>query len=295
METKESTLVTVSTTIDAPAEKVWRLFTHPKHIVKWNYASDDWHTPKAENEPKVGGKFSWRMEAKDGSAGFDFSGIYTKIEKYKLIGYTLDDGREVKIQFIPDGNATTIRETFETEHENTMEMQRDGWQSILNHFKGYAESLCKFVSLHFEITINARVEKVYRTMLDEHTYSEWTAEFNPTSHYVGSWEKGARILFLGVDGEGKSGGMIGHVRENIPNRFVSIEYAGLVQDGMEIMDGPEVDAWAGGLENYSFSEVNRKTIVSIDTEANHEFKTYFLETWPKALNKLKEICERAEK
>jgi uncharacterized protein YndB with AHSA1/START domain len=292
METTAKTMITVATTIDAPVEKVWRLWTHPKHIIKWNNASEDWHTPKAENELKVGGRFLSRMEAKNGSDGFDFSGIYTKVDKYKKIGYTMDDGREAVVSFIQEENGTTVTEMFEAEHRNPIPMQRDGWQAILNNFKQYAESLCKFVQLHFEITINARVEQVYHTMLDEKTYSEWTSEFNPTSHFIGTWEKGGRMLFLGIDKDGKTGGMIARVRENIPNRFVSVEYAGLIQDGMEIMDGPEVDSWAGGLENYSFVEVNRKTIVSVDTDANHEFRTYFLETWPKALNRLKTICEQ---
>ncbi len=287
-----NTMITVSATIDAPVEKVWRLYTHPKHIVKWNHASDDWHTPKAENDLRVGGWFLFRMESKDGKEGFDFSGIYTKIERYKVIEYMMDDGREARVQFREDGNSTNVAVRFESEHVHTHQQQQEGWQSILNNFRNYVEGLCRLLPLHFEITINARVEKVYETMLSEMGYPEWTAEFNPTSHFVGSWEKGSKILFLGEDRDGTQGGMIAHIRENIPNRFVSIEYIGLVKNGTEVMNGPEVEAWAGGLENYSFSEVNRKTILSVDTEANHEYKTYFTETWPKALAKLKTICER---
>ena len=292
MDTTEKTMVNIRTTIDAAIDKVWRLYMHPKHIVKWNQASADWHTPAAENDLRVGGRFLFRMESKDGTAGFDFSGIYTLVKKYKEIDYLLDDGRQVQVRFLPKGNETTINIHFEPEMMNTIRDQQEGWQAILNNFRDYVETLCRFVPLHFEITIDARADHVYRTMLDKQGFSEWTSVFNPTSRVEGTWVKGSKMLFLGEEKDGTTGGMVAVIRENIPNRFLSIEYAGVIREGKEYTEGPGVDDWAGGLENYSFSEVNRKTIVSVDTDANHEFKTYFMETWPKALNLLKQICER---
>jgi uncharacterized protein YndB with AHSA1/START domain len=132
--------ITLEATINAPVEKVWKYWTVPDHIVKWNSASDDWHTPFAENDLAVGGKFLSRMEARDGSFGFDFGGVYDEVKLNEVIAYTLGDGRSVKITFSPAGEKTKIVETFEAENENSIEMQRQGWQNILNNFKMYSES-----------------------------------------------------------------------------------------------------------------------------------------------------------
>ena len=132
--------IAIEATVKAPVEKVWQLWTLPEHITKWNNASDDWHTPSAESDLRVGGKFVSRMEAKDGSFGFDFGGVYDEIKTNQLIAYTIGDGRKVKITFSADGGETKIVETFEAESINPVEMQKGGWQAILNNFKKYAES-----------------------------------------------------------------------------------------------------------------------------------------------------------
>jgi uncharacterized protein YndB with AHSA1/START domain len=139
MENQEKT-ITVESTVNAPVEKVWRFWTLPDHIKKWNNASEDWHTPHAENDVRVGGKFLSRMEAKDGSFGFDFGGVYEDVKTNELIAYTMGDGRKVKVTFMPSGNATKVTETFDPEKVNPIEMQRSGWEMILNNFKKYVES-----------------------------------------------------------------------------------------------------------------------------------------------------------
>ena len=136
---KNKTIV-VETKIIAPIQKVWNLWTQPEHIKKWNKASDDWQTTKVENDLRVGGKFNSRMEAKDGSIGFDFGGTYNEVEPNELISYTLEDGRMVVISFSSEGNFTKILETFEPEDQNTLEVQKQGWQAILDSFKKYTES-----------------------------------------------------------------------------------------------------------------------------------------------------------
>lgn len=292
MATIEKTTITVKVTIKASVEKVWNTWSDPAHIIHWNAASDDWHTPNAENDLRVGGRFLWRMEARDGSVGFDFLGEYTKIDQHKLIEYTLDDGRKVQIVFASKGSETIVTEAFEAEQINPVDMQQAGWQAILNSFKTYVETLGRFEPLHFEVSIDANAEKVYATMLDEKQYSAWTAEFNSDSRFKGSWEKGSKILFFGEDQNGNVGGMVSRIKENIANKFVSIEHLGVIHNGKEITSGPEVDVWAGAMENYTFTEANGKTLLSIDADSNHEFKSYFLETWPKALQKLKAICEK---
>ncbi len=132
--------ITVNVKVNAPLEKVWDYWTNPQHIVNWNYASEDWHAPHATNDLRVGGKFSSRMEAKDGSMGFDFEGEYTKVEQHIEIEYVLADARKVNIRFDSDGKETTVTETFDPENENTLELQRAGWQAILDNFKRYTES-----------------------------------------------------------------------------------------------------------------------------------------------------------
>lgn len=140
MEIKEKEWIIVETTINSPIEKVWELWTSPEHIIHWNNASEDWHTPKAENDLKVGGKFVFKMEAKDGTFRFEFEGIYTDVKKNELIAYKMHDGRQVKIDFTGEGDLTKITETFEVEDINTTDLQRNGWQAILNNFKKYVEN-----------------------------------------------------------------------------------------------------------------------------------------------------------
>jgi uncharacterized protein YndB with AHSA1/START domain len=291
MKPTTKTTITVQTNVHAPIEKVWQFWTTPVHIIHWNNASDDWHTPYAENNLKKEGKFKYRMEAKDGSAGFDFEGAYTEIITHKRIEYGLADGRAVQISFGSKGEETVVTETFEAEQTNSVELQQGGWQAILDNFKNYVEKPVNTEKLHFEIHIKAPVEKVYQTMLDKEHYSVWTAEFNPTSYFVGSWEKGSKIVFLGTDKDGNQGGMVSRIRQNVPNKFVSIEHLGLVQNGKEILTGPEIEQWAGALEEYTFTETNGATKVEVDMDSNEEFKSYFIDTWPRALKKLKTICE----
>lgn len=130
----------IETLVDAPIEKVWQFFSLPEHIINWTMASDDWHVPKAENDLRVGGKFNTRMEAKDGSFGFDFSGIYDVVEHHKTIAYTLGDERKVIIEFIEEGGQTKVTEDFEPENTNPIEVQQAGWQAILDNFKKYVEA-----------------------------------------------------------------------------------------------------------------------------------------------------------
>lgn len=136
----EKTTITIRTTINAPVEKVWKNFTTPEDIVNWNNASEDWHTTTASNELYVGGKFNSRMEAKDGSFGFDFWGIYDEIILHEKLASTMGDGRKLETKFLSvNNNMTEIMESFEAENENPVDMQRTGWQAILDNFKKYVE------------------------------------------------------------------------------------------------------------------------------------------------------------
>lgn len=149
--------------------------------------------------------------------------------------------------------------------------------------------------LQFKVNINAPVTRIYDFMLginNKSTYEQWTSMFNPTSSYEGSWDKGSKILFIGVDEKGEKGGMVSRIAENIPNQFVSIQHYGLLSADKEITEGPEVEKWANGFENYTFEENNGTATVTVDLNIIEDFLAYMNQTYPKALDKLKEICEK---
>ena len=131
--------ITVETEVKAELKTVWDAWNNPEDIKRWNAASDDWHTTSSTVDLREGGKFSARMEAKDGSFGFDFEGTYTKVVPQKLIEYRMEDAREVKVEFSRSGDTVLVKETFDAEKENSAEMQRDGWQAILDNFAKHVE------------------------------------------------------------------------------------------------------------------------------------------------------------
>jgi uncharacterized protein YndB with AHSA1/START domain len=131
--------ITVQAAVKAGLNKVWDAWNNPGDIQRWNAASDDWHTPRSSVDLREGGKFSARMEARDGSEGFDFEGTYTRIVPRKLIEYHMSDGRDVRVEFTEEAGAVLVRETFDAESENSAEMQRQGWQAILDSFARHVE------------------------------------------------------------------------------------------------------------------------------------------------------------
>ena len=148
--------------------------------------------------------------------------------------------------------------------------------------------------LQYKKNINAPAEKVYNVMLgmdNIETYEQWTAAFNPTSTYEGSWEKGSKIHFIGTDENGKRGGMVSEIADNVPYRFVSIRHYGILDGETEITEGAEVEKWAGGFENYSFEENDGVTTVTVDVDVTEEYTDFFNTAFPKALDKLKELAE----
>ena len=131
--------IRVQTEVAAPPYNVWNAWVTPEHITKWNFAIDEWCCPSAELDLKAGGRFKYRMEARDGSIGFDFEGVFTKVTPQNSLHFELGDDRLVTIEFMQTANGTLVTETFEAEDENTAEQQKQGWQSILNNFKKYVE------------------------------------------------------------------------------------------------------------------------------------------------------------
>ena len=145
--------------------------------------------------------------------------------------------------------------------------------------------------IFFTETINAPISKVYKTMLDPQGYRQWTTPFNEASRFVGTWEEGSTMQFLGENKEGKVDGLIGRIKQNIPNEVVAIEHIGMVDGKTETTSGPVVENWIGAMEIYRFRETNGKTVVDIEMDTTSDFRSYMEKTWPPALQKLKEICE----
>ncbi|MBP9197023.1 MAG: SRPBCC domain-containing protein [Saprospiraceae bacterium] len=281
--------ITINAIVHSPLEKVWECWNTPHHIIKWNAASPDWHTTYAENDLRTGGKLKSRMEAKDGSFGFDFEGIYEEVVPMHKLRYVLEDGRVVTITFEEAAGGTWVTESFDAENENSLELQEMGWMAILHNFKAYAEKNPN-PPMTFEIEIPAPVAKVYSSMIDPIHYKTWTAAFNETSHFKGSWDKGSDIHFIGQDQEGNVGGMVSRIKENKMNQFISIEHLGLIQGEEIITEGPMLESWAGALENYYFIDKGESTMLRVQMDTNEEFKGYFETTWPKALEVLKTLC-----
>jgi predicted 3-demethylubiquinone-9 3-methyltransferase (glyoxalase superfamily)/uncharacterized protein YndB with AHSA1/START domain len=138
-EPAQGKAITIETTVNAPVGTVWSLWTEARHVQHWNNASEDWHTPAARNDLRVGGDFTYTMAARDGSVSFDFGGMYNAVDPNRRIAYTMSDGRKVEVTFEEKGGQTRIVETFDMEHTNSEELQRSGWQAILDNFKRYAE------------------------------------------------------------------------------------------------------------------------------------------------------------
>lgn len=134
-------MITVSVKVKGSLEQIWDHFTNPEHIINWNFASEDWCSPKASNDLRVGGKFVTRMEAKDRSFGFDFEGLYTEVKEYKGYTYELEDGRQVIVSFEVIDGGVMVQEDFDAESENTSARQQYGWQCILENFRKYSEAL----------------------------------------------------------------------------------------------------------------------------------------------------------
>jgi uncharacterized protein YndB with AHSA1/START domain len=283
--------ITVSALVAVPPEQAWKFWCSPEHITRWNAASPDWHTPHAKVDLRAGGQWSARMEARDGSIGFDFVSTIEELRPGAYLRYIMTDGRVWEVSFAAEEGGTRVTERFEPETMNPHDLQQQGWQSILDNFKRHAEARSGERPLRFEIMIAAPPQRVYDLMLAPDSYRAWTSEFNPTSTYEGSWAEGSMIRFLGCDAEGRIGGMVSRIRRNIPATEISIEHLGLIKDGVDMMDGPEVAGWSGAIEHYAFHASDGGTRLVVSLEAHADFVDYFEDTWPKALTRLKAIAE----
>lgn len=293
-------------TINKPKTEVWnyvKLLRNQENFGVW-YRMDSAMTK--------------RYEGTDGTIGFVYTWESNKIGNGKQTVTNIIEGEKIESQldfgFGEPANAyLSVEETSTGETLvkwgiwgkspypwNLFNLLFDAGQDFDQGLQNLKEILelqktAAMEKLKFQIQINAPIEKVYKTMLgidNIKTYEQWTETFNATSTYEGNWEKGSKIRFVGTGENGKRGGMLSEVVENVPNQFVSVRHYGLVQNDQEITEDPEVEKWANGYENYSFEESNGTTTVTVDLDAIKDFVDYMNTSYPKALEKLKEICEK---
>lgn len=285
MTTATKSTITVSTRVDAPVEKVWELFTTPKHITQWYNASPDWFAPRASNDLRIGGKFLTRMEAVDGSFGFDMEGTYLDVIPHEKFVYEMGDGRKVTTTFKPEGDKTVVTQEFDPEQSNPLEMQEQGWKAILDNFNRFVEYTKKYPPLSFSIDINAPRTNVWNMMTDEKTYSKWVDAAWPNSFYEGSWKEGEHLLFLGKDNSGTKAKLV-FFR---PYEISLAEHVAMIDKGKEIVS--DELGWVGSKELYLFTEERGKTTLEVVMYITPNWHEMFSHDWPKALAKLKELCE----
>lgn len=283
--------ISIKTQVNAHVSKVWEFWTTPSHICRWNFASPEWGCPRCTNDLVIGGKLDARMEAKDGSFGFGFWSTYNAIVPEKRLDLTMGDGRKWLVEFESNEAGTTVIEHFEPESENPREIQEGGWQAILNNFKAYVESK-PFEKLTYKVQIEKPKEDVFHTMLAPSTYNEWTSVFTATSHYEGEWKEGAKMRFLSKDADGNLQGMVSRISKVEPNEVVVIEHLGDIVNNEEITTGDLIDTWSGALEKYFYAENGNGTTLTVEVDSIPDYFSFFEEQYPKALLKLKEVCER---
>ncbi len=185
--------ITIQTIVSADKKKVWDYYTEPKHIVNWNFASDNWCCPGAENDLRIGGKYKARMEAKDKSVGFDFEAVYNEIVEGEKFTYTMEDGREVNGSFEDLDGKTKVTIIFDAEKENSEEMQKDGWQSILNQFKSYVEKQQKEIIAKASVNVDASPSQVWEAL----TNSERVKQYMFGAEVISTWKEGTPIKWKG--------------------------------------------------------------------------------------------------
>ncbi len=278
--------ITVAALVAAPVQKVWAAWTTPADIMAWNAASPDWHCPASTNDLRAGGSFSATMAARDGSFSFDFGGVYDEVDLHKKIAYTMADGRRCEVFFVEKDGATEVTEIFDPETENPPEMQKAGWQAILDNFKTHVESKPSVKKrLRFTLTIAAPRERVWQILWSDATYPKWTSAFSEGSRAESDWQLGSKVHFLAAEG----GGMIARIAEKIEDETMVFEHLGEIKkDGSEVYD----QSWSGAQESYFLTDAKwGGTDLRVELDTIEDWEDYMKETFPKALNLVRELSQ----
>ncbi|MBE7176319.1 MAG: SRPBCC family protein [Mucilaginibacter polytrichastri] len=287
MTTTENQTITVEATVSSPLELVWKLWNDPLHVTQWNAASPEWHCPSADSDLREDGRFSARMAARDGSFGFDFGGTYTTVKPNEQVSYVMDDGRKTDVYFSAEGDKTHIKETFDAETTNPVDMQRGGWQAILDNFKLYAEYAAVNPPHHFTTLIDAPRERVWEKITGRESYMEWAGAAWPGSGLIGEWTQGSTIDFVDVQHSGTRA----RISELRKDEFIKADHIAMLMEGKEDTQSEMAKNWIGAREVYFLNDDRQgKTRMDVLMYIYPEWAE-IANDWPKALNKLKEISE----
>jgi uncharacterized protein YndB with AHSA1/START domain len=267
---------------------------------RWNTAGFGWSTGEVQIDPKVGGRWFAEYKSPDGKDDFVFEGVFTEIIENQKISYKMPkdmgefevDERKAEVLFEEfEKGKTQVTITFDAEDLNSIEMQKQGWQAILDNFKTFLERKInpENARLILDIDINASPQKVWKTLLEKESYNIWAATFSPGSHYQGEIKYDNKVQFLGPD----QSGLISLVKVCIPEFQVSFEHLGGFKDGKEDPDSPMFLPWKGNRETYTLKSKNEITNLSIYQEMSKTEIEYFEEMWAKALEVIKKIAEES--
>ena len=281
-----SDIISISVTIKSDIHTVWKSFTETKHIVNWYFASPDWHAPTAEHDFNNGGKFSIRMEAWDESFGFDYTGTYDKIVDFKEVVYTLDDGRKVDTSFMQTGDEIVVSQDFQADEGIDVEMQRMGWQGILNQLKKYVES--KTVVFEVEADINASADTVWDCLTKNEIYKKWSKAFSPNSEFKGDWDKGKHIDYIDI-GKGGTRALVEGVELN---KFIQQRHIATITAENEIdTKSDSAKHWIGTIENYTLKDIGGAIRFTVHIECHEQFREFIESSWNTAILDFKRVCE----
>lgn len=281
--------ITISTTINAPIANVFNSYLNPQDNLRWNTAGYGWTNDYAKIDAIAGGEFHIGYKSPDEKNDFDFNGKYIEIVKDKLIKSELGDGRKVEVNFEAEDEKTHVTIIFDAEEENSLDLQKQGWSAILENFKKFVErkSNPKNASITKNIVIQATKEKVWKMLLEDKPYRQWTSSFTEGSYYEGEMKYDGKIMFLSPSGTGISSKIVVF----IPNFQISFEHLGGVKDGIEDFKSSEFEGWKYARETYTLNGVDGKVNLQIYVEVTKNEEQMMSDLWDKALAELKKMCE----
>lgn len=272
--------ITIGVQIEKQVDIVWSYWTKAAHIKHWYFASEDWWVPWVEQQFEVGHKFIYRMASKDGKMGFDFTGRYTDIKANESITYVLEDDREVITTFEVIDDTVYLKQVFETEDDSSAEMQKQGWQAILNQFKGYTES--DWIRFTLQKHMETTPEVVYHYLTDNDKYMSWAHVFSDDSKFYGDWVEGGEITFV----DHRESGTVALVENIIPNELIHMKHIKLLKGDSLDETSDEALIWIGTLERYELHKSEDGVLVDVMIECHESYVGFIRDSWIEALNEI---------
>ncbi len=279
-------VIEIEVLIKNSLDKVWEYWTGQPFISQWYSASDDWWTPWVNQNFQVDQGFVYRMEARDGSMGFDFSGVFTEIVDHEKIVYVLEDGRKVLTTFEERDGRILLKQAFDAEDQNSAQMQKDGWQAILNHFKSFCEG--DQIEMSFRTVLGTNPNRVWEYLTLPRLYEEWAIAFSEQPKFVGQWVEGGTIDFIDF----QEGGTRVQLDKVKPFEKLYMTHIAMIDGQAGIVeDHPEAPTWVGTKENYDLELVGKETILTIHIMCHPKYVDYLRNSWEKAVKLMTHVIK----